>query len=204
MEGPQNHVVVGQVLPPAFQHCPIRRQHKHDATPPGDLNHPARQAGQAELRLKVPVAKLLHLVQRVGLDEDRAQVEVALLRHDALLQKKPLLPLLSLALGHLLGQQPVVSTAALGAMTVSRRLFTPLIAWRMSCWPSRSFSVLSCVSLATLRSSMPWSRFCSSWASLSRQSSSSSSVSSLPTRPPDAVQRPVWSFRVRIFDHSGV
>ena len=73
-EGPQNHVVVGQVLPPAFQHCPIRRQQKHDATPPGDLNHPARQAGQAELRLKVPVAKLLHLVQRVGLDEDRAQV----------------------------------------------------------------------------------------------------------------------------------
>ena len=64
--------------------------------------------------------------------------------------------------------------------------------------------MLSCVSLATLRSSMPWSRFCSSWASLSRQSSSSSSVSSLPT--PDAVQRPVWSlaFRVRIFDHSGV
>ena len=66
--------------------------------------------------------------------------------------------------------------------------------------------MLSCVSLATLRSSMPWSRFCSSWASLSRQSSSSSSVSSLPTRPPDAVQRPVWilAFRVRILDHSGV
>ena len=115
VEGLQLQVVVGQVLPLAFQHCQIRRQQVHNATQPGDLNQPALQAGQAELRLKVPVAKLLQLVQRVGLDEDRAHVEVALLRHDALLQKKPLLLLLSLALGRLLGLQPEVGTAATGS-----------------------------------------------------------------------------------------
>ena len=115
VEGLQPHAVVANVLPLAFQHCQIPRQQVHDATPPGDLNQPARQADQAELRLEVPVAKLLQLVQRVGLDEDRAHVEVALRRHDALLQMAPHLLQVSLALGRLLGQQPVVSTAASGS-----------------------------------------------------------------------------------------